>query len=47
MSAAREGAAGIRVHPDGGSRMLERPIANAKIAALVPGRDLYVGHGLV
>ena len=31
------------VHPDCGFWMLKRPIADAKIAALVHGRDLYEG----
>jgi 5-methyltetrahydropteroyltriglutamate--homocysteine methyltransferase len=29
------------VHPDCGFWMLKRPIADAKIRALVEGRDLY------
>jgi len=32
------------VHPDCGFWMLKRSIADAKIAALVAGRDLYEGH---
>ncbi len=32
------------VHPDCGFWMLKRPIADAKIAALVRGRDLYEGR---
>lgn len=32
------------VHPDCGFWMLRRPIADAKIAALVEGRDLYEGR---
>ena len=31
------------VHPDCGLRMLPRPIADAKLRALVAGRDLYLG----
>ena len=33
------------VHPDCGFWMLKRSIADAKIAALVKGRDLYLGTG--
>jgi 5-methyltetrahydropteroyltriglutamate--homocysteine methyltransferase len=32
------------VHPDCGFWMLKRPIADAKIRALVAGRDLYEGR---
>ena len=32
------------IHPDCGFWMLKRPIADAKIAALVAGRDLYQGR---
>jgi 5-methyltetrahydropteroyltriglutamate--homocysteine methyltransferase len=32
------------IHPDCGFWMLKRPIADAKIAALVDGRDLYEGR---
>jgi 5-methyltetrahydropteroyltriglutamate--homocysteine methyltransferase len=32
------------VHPDCGFWMLKRSIADAKIAALVQGRDLYEGR---
>jgi 5-methyltetrahydropteroyltriglutamate--homocysteine methyltransferase len=32
------------VHPDCGFWMLKRPIADAKIRALVNGRDLYEGR---
>ena len=32
------------VHPDCGFWMLKRPIADAKIRALVEGRDLYEGR---
>ena len=39
------GAGGVRyIHPDCGFWMLERSIADAKIAALVKGRDLYEGR---
>ncbi len=39
------GAGAVRyIHPDCGFWMLERPIADAKIAALVKGRDLYEGR---
>jgi 5-methyltetrahydropteroyltriglutamate--homocysteine methyltransferase len=33
------------VHPDCGFWMLKRSVADRKIAALVQGRDLYLGHG--
>src|ERR1051325_8177750 len=33
------------VHPDGGFWMLKRSVADRKIAALVKGRDLYLGRG--
>lgn len=33
------------IHPDCGFWMLKRPIADAKIRALVKGRDLYEGRG--
>jgi 5-methyltetrahydropteroyltriglutamate--homocysteine methyltransferase len=33
------------VHPDFGFWMLRRSIADAKIAALVQGRNLYEGRG--
>jgi 5-methyltetrahydropteroyltriglutamate--homocysteine methyltransferase len=40
------GAGRVRyIHPDCGFWMLKRPIADAKIAALVAGRDLYEGRG--
>ncbi len=32
------------IHPDCGFWMLKRPIADAKIAALVAGRNLYEGQ---
>ncbi|HER25781.1 MAG TPA: methionine synthase, partial [Rhodospirillales bacterium] len=32
------------IHPDCGFWMLKRSIADAKIAALVAGRDLYEGR---
>jgi 5-methyltetrahydropteroyltriglutamate--homocysteine methyltransferase len=32
------------VHPDCGFWMLKRSVADRKIAALVKGRDLYLGH---
>jgi 5-methyltetrahydropteroyltriglutamate--homocysteine methyltransferase len=32
------------IHPDCGFWMLKRPIADAKIRALVQGRDLYEGR---
>lgn len=39
------GAGRVRyIHPDCGFWMLKRPIADAKIAALVKGRDLYEGR---
>ena len=39
------GAGRVRyIHPDCGFWMLKRPIADAKIAALVAGRDLYEGQ---
>jgi len=34
------------IHPDCGFWMLKRSIADRKIAALAPGRDLYLGRGL-
>jgi len=43
-AAAVVGAERIRyVHPDCGFWMLQRSVANAKMRALVAGRDLYVG----
>ena len=33
------------IHPDCGFWMLKRPIADAKIRALVLGRDLFEGRG--
>ena len=33
------------VHPDCGFWMLKRPIDDAKMRALVAGRDLYEGRG--
>ena len=39
------GAGRVRyIHPDCGFWMLKRPIADAKIAALVQGRDLFEGR---
>ena len=39
------GAGRVRyIHPDCGFWMLKRSIADAKIAALVAGRDLYEGR---
>ena len=35
------------IHPDCGLWMLKRPIADAKIAALARGRDLYEGAGRI
>ncbi|MDE0256216.1 MAG: hypothetical protein OYG32_15595, partial [Rhodospirillaceae bacterium] len=32
------------IHPDCGFWMLKRPVADAKIRALVEGRDLYEGQ---
>jgi 5-methyltetrahydropteroyltriglutamate--homocysteine methyltransferase len=44
-AAATLGPSRIRyVHPDCGFWMLKRPIADAKIAAMVEGRDLYEGR---
>jgi 5-methyltetrahydropteroyltriglutamate--homocysteine methyltransferase len=41
------GAGRVRyIHPDCGFWMLKRPIADAKIRALVQGRDLYEGRAL-
>ena len=33
------------IHPDCGFWMLKRSVADRKIAALVKGRDLYLGRG--
>ena len=41
------GAGRVRyIHPDCGFWMLQRPIADAKIRALVAGRDLYEGRAV-
>jgi 5-methyltetrahydropteroyltriglutamate--homocysteine methyltransferase len=34
------------IHPDCGLWMLKRSVADRKIAALAPGRDLYMGRVL-